>query len=145
MKSTNGLRQFAKQLEQLSAKEKDEFYVQCLKELAARFLAKVIKRTPALSGTLRRGWTNVNNIHVIKVGKNYQVTIANYMNYASYVEYGHRQEVGRYVPAIGKRLTKGWVPGKFMMTISAKEVETEKQEIIEQRLAKFLKEALHVT
>ena len=29
------------------------------------------------------------------------------MEYASYVEYGHRQEPGRYVPALGKRLKNG--------------------------------------
>ena len=35
--------------------------------------------------------------------------------YAPHVEYGHRQEVGRYVPAIGKRLVKSWVPGQYFL------------------------------
>lgn len=34
------------------------------------------------------------------------------VEYAAYVEYGHHQQVGRYVPAIGKRLVKSFVPGK---------------------------------
>lgn len=34
------------------------------------------------------------------------------VEYAASVEYGHHQEVGRYVPAIGKRLVKSFVPGK---------------------------------
>lgn len=33
--------------------------------------------------------------------------------YAPHVEFGHRQEVGRYVAAIGKRLVVPWVYGQF--------------------------------
>ena len=33
------------------------------------------------------------------------------VEYAPYVEFGHHQEVGRYVPAIGKRLVREFVPG----------------------------------
>ena len=35
--------------------------------------------------------------------------------YAPFVEYGHKQQVGRYVPAIGKRLVGPWVEGKPFM------------------------------
>lgn len=34
------------------------------------------------------------------------------VTYAPYVELGHNQEVGRYVPAIGKRLVASHVDGK---------------------------------
>ena len=40
------------------------------------------------------------------------VYIGTNVEYAPYVEYGHKQEVGRYVPAIGKRLVKPHVPAK---------------------------------
>lgn len=33
-------------------------------------------------------------------------------DYAPYVEFGHAQQPGRYVPAIGKRLVRDFVPGK---------------------------------
>jgi len=33
------------------------------------------------------------------------------VEYAPYVEFGHRQEPGRYVPAIGKRLVASYVDG----------------------------------
>lgn len=33
------------------------------------------------------------------------------VRYAYWVHEGHRQQVGRYVPAIGKRLVKPWVEG----------------------------------
>jgi len=35
--------------------------------------------------------------------------------YAVYVETGHSQQPGRYVPAIGKRLVASWVEGKWYM------------------------------
>jgi phage gpG-like protein len=40
------------------------------------------------------------------------VYIGTDVEYAPYVEFGHRQEVGRYVPEIGKRLVKAYVPAK---------------------------------
>ena len=40
------------------------------------------------------------------------VVIGTNVEYGKYVELGHRQEVGRYVPAIGKRLVRAHVPGK---------------------------------
>lgn len=40
------------------------------------------------------------------------VYIGTDVEYAPYVEFGHRQEVGRYVPAIGKRLVNAYVPAK---------------------------------
>jgi len=38
--------------------------------------------------------------------------VATNVKYAPYVELGHHQEPGRYVPAIKKRLVRDWVPGK---------------------------------
>ena len=40
------------------------------------------------------------------------VYIGTNVEYAPYVELGHSQEPGRYVPAIGKRLVAAWVNGK---------------------------------
>ena len=34
------------------------------------------------------------------------------VEYAPYVELGHRQQPGRFVPKIKKRLVRAWVPGK---------------------------------
>ena len=61
------------------------------------------------------------------------------MNYAAYVEFGHRQEVGRFVPAIKKRLVKPWVKGKFMLTISEHELEGQMENIIAKRIENWLK------
>ena len=64
--------------------------------------------------------------------------ISNSTPYASYVEFGHRQTPGRYVPAINRRLKKGWVQGQFMMTISEKEIQESAPKILEQRVKEFL-------
>jgi hypothetical protein len=175
------LKAFQKRLERAAnGEEKQQFYEECAKELAARFLAKVIKRTPVGKGTfekvtlkngnikqkritqggvLRRGWTAkteaeaesgsvanplqyAQSLKINKVGRNYQITIINPVSYASYVEFGHRQEPGRFVQAIGKRLKAGWVKGQFMMTISEKELQAEAPRIVKKKIAAFLKEVL---
>ena len=153
-----GLEEFQKNLAKLQKPE--DFVESCAKELAARLLAKVIKRTPVRDyskevtvtaqrngkkhkkgeqytkrvntsgkqgGTLRRGWISesqteaesgkgspnkdeiLNYVNRLKAdcsdGK-LKITIANPVEYASYVESGHRQ-----------RKKKGfrWVEGHLMM------------------------------
>ncbi len=151
-------RQLKNLQEKLNKLQRDDFQAFCeevAKELAARLLAKVIKRTPVgqyepssgkTGGTLRRGWTAkteeeamkgavpgakayVDSLNVAKVGEVYQIEIINPVHYASYVEYGHRT-----------RNHKGWVPGKFMLTISANELETQAPKILEKKILKYLGE-----
>ena len=158
---TRQLREFQKKLERMQ-KDNNEFLEACAKELAARLLAKVIKRTPVgdysdtydleddgenkflvmsdkQGGTLRKGWSTSE---ITKVGDTYQVEVFNDTKYASYVEYGHRQKPGRYVSAIGKRLKKGWVEGRFMLTISEQELQRDAPRILEKKIEKMLKEGL---
>lgn len=82
-------------------------------------------------GALKRGWiglstsgsepsaseieTFVQGLPVKKTGTRRSITISNNVEYAPYVEYGHRQRPGRYVPVIGASLTSAWVPGQFML------------------------------
>lgn len=87
-------------------------------------------------GTLRRGWAvkpPVNENGACKM------EIFNPIEYASYVEYGHRQTPGRYVPALGKRLKVSWVPGQFMLTKSVEEVRSKVDVIVRRKLEKMLK------
>ena len=128
----------------------NQFIESCTKELAARLLAKVIKRTPVgedHGGTLRRGWTTqangsgaegmkskgasqyVDTLKVHHFGDTYVIEIVNPVEYASYVEFGHRTPNH-----------KGWVQGKFMLTISEQEVENAAPAILEKKLQKFLGE-----
>lgn len=123
------------------------FIESCAKELAARLLAKVIKRTPVgqypkssgkKGGTLRRGWTAgksqaavayANGLKVNHYGDQFVIEIVNPVEYASYVEFGHRTRGG-----------KGWVEGKFMLTVSEQEVQASSRRILENKLKKKLEE-----
>ncbi len=136
----------------------DKFCEDCAKELAARLLSKVIKRTPVgqypsstgkVGGTLRRGWTGDKDVNprtyakslpITKIGNTYQIEVINPVEYGSYVEFGHRQEPGKFVPSIGKKLKKGWVKGRFMLTISENEINSQADKIIEKKLMKILGE-----
>lgn len=88
-------------------------------------------------GTLRDAWT-VQPVE--KVGDSYVVTVVNNTEYASYVEFGHRQKPGRYVPALGKSLTANWVEGQFMLTISEEKLRSQLPRILEKKVYMLLKE-----
>lgn len=78
--------------------------------VAAEALADVRRRTPVRTGRLRAGWRS----RAVRKGSSYDIALENDVPYAGAVESGHRQTPGRYVPAIGKRLKRGRVPGKHM-------------------------------
>ena len=131
----DGLKEFQKIIEDME-KEKDQLMIDTIKELAARLLRKVIKRTPSDTGNLRRNWV-VSDVR--KNDSNYEIEVSNSTEYASYVEFGHRQTPGRFVPAIGKRLKKSWVKGKFMLTISEDELKRQAPAVIEKKITAWLK------
>lgn len=143
-----GLENFRKNIEKsLGSNQINEFIESCAKELAARLLAKVIKRTPVgqypkssgkKGGTLRRGWTGeksqsastyAQGLKVHHFGGVYVIEIINPVKYAPYVEFGHRTRGG-----------DGWVEGKFMLTISEQELERDAPKILENKLKKKLGE-----
>lgn len=114
-----------------------------------------------VGGTLRRGWTakteaeaeaesgsspDINaflaNAEVEHTGNGYSITIKNCCSYASYVEYGHRQEPGRFVPQLGMRLKASWVPGQFMLKISEEELKTQAPAIIDRKVRDFIRRHL---
>lgn len=65
--------------------------------------------TMVKSGRLRRGWA-------FKVNPDFKsITLYNDVEYAKAVNDGHKQEVGRYVPAIGKKLKAPMVRGQHML------------------------------
>ena len=139
----SGLEKFRDELNKLQ--DPDEFVESCAKELAARLLRIVVKRTPVgeypkstgkKGGTLRRGWTGqkrssakgyADSLTVHHFGDTYVIEIVNPVEYASYVEYGHRTANH-----------KGWVKGKFMMTISEQELEKIAPRVLENKIKKYL-------
>lgn len=138
------LKEFVQRVEnELGAANMEIFIESCAKELAARLLTKTIKRTPVgqyahrVGGTLRRGWTAeqqqnvtayVNSLNVAHNSNVYTIEIVNPVEYAPYVEFGHRTRNG------------GWVEGLFMLTISEQEVQNDAPKILEKKLQKKLGE-----
>lgn len=126
-----------KRLAVLNEQQMKLFYVAAAKELAARLLRKVKKRTPVgqypsgsgrTGGTLRRGWTVDTDVKVI--GDTYEITVFNPVEYAPYVEFGHRTANH-----------KGWVQGRFMLTRSEVELDAQAPGILERKLTKMIAEA----
>ena len=62
------------------------------------------------------------------------VIIGTPVEYALAVHEGHRQEPGRYVPAIGKRLVADFVPGKPFLRNAAQNHMQEYANLIKQSL-----------
>ncbi len=128
------LEAFQKNLEDASRHIR-EIEAQCAKGAAGRMLRSAAALTPTKTGYLRRGW----RIRVLRPANPAVVRVENPVKYASYVEYGHRQTPGRYVPAIGKRLVNGWVDGRLMLTKAAAQVEKDLPKIIDQEITNYLK------
>ena len=153
------LKDLRDRLEKFQQIDMDAFCSKMAKELAARLLRRVKQKTPVgqyevitytkkdgttisfnegkSGGTLRNNWKIKNT--VTKKGVVYEIEIFNPLEYASYVEYGHRQQVGRFVPHIGKRLKSGWVEGKFMLKISEEEIQAIAPSLLQKRLDEELR------
>lgn len=151
------LKKLQKQLNKIQQGNVEAFIEECAKELAARLLAKVIKRTPVgdypkstgkKGGTLRRGWTSKTHEEAASGGKSnaqayadsltiqhngntFVIEIVNPVEYASYVEFGHRTANH-----------SGWVQGRFMLTISEQEIQNIAPKVLEAKIKKFLGEYL---
>lgn len=146
-------------LAKLQSTDLDKFCRDMSRELAARLLSLVIPATPVgkykknsgkKGGTLRRGWTAktqaeamagsgntckevgafTKDLHISKQGTVYTIEIVNPVDYASYVEFGHRTPSG-----------KGWVNGKYFLTLSEQDLERLAPGVIERKLEAKLREA----
>lgn len=149
-------KELQKKLQKLQ-KNKEDLFESCIKTLAAELLRRVTKRTPVgyygkkvrrtarkdskyhqkgdiyyvhkssvggkNGGNLRRNW----RVNIHKSGSNYIAVISNAVPYAAYVEYGHRT-VNH----------KGWVLGKFMLTISEHELKEIAPQILKKKFDEFL-------
>lgn len=83
--------------------------------------------TPVKTGDLRRSWELKGPFFS---GTDISVELRNSKNYASFVENGHRQTPGRYVPAIGKRLKVSWVPGQHFLQKATNQTSNQIPQLI---------------
>lgn len=83
---------------------------------------------PVQTGNLKGSMTSEVNQEekAVYVGTN--------VEYAPFVEFGHHQEVGRYVPAIGKRLVREFVPAKPFLKPAIENHMDEYKHILESEL-----------
>lgn len=153
------LKQFSKNVKNLSKKEMDGICEKILREMALRFLTEVIRLTPVArsrrnytGGTLRRGWvlnkpqrrlTNktkptpqeierfVNTLKFKKVGKYYTITVTNPIEYAKFVNYGHRTRGG-----------KGWVQGYHFVEKAEDYINKNQNKIFKRIFEEKLKRGL---
>ncbi len=155
--SADDMKKLQKQLNEIKEYQINAFIDGCAKELAARLLAKVIKLTPVgqyskssgkKGGTLHRGWTSktheeaasggrssasayVDSLKIHHYGNMIVIEIINPVEYASYVEYGHRTTNH-----------KGWIQGQFMLTISEQQIQSIAPKVLESKIKSFFKEHL---
>lgn len=125
--------------EQALARAVDEQYPEEFRsmviQVAMELQGKVKEKTPKRTGRLQNAWT-VGEIR--KRGNDYIFEVYNNVEYAEAVEWGHRQEAGRYVPALGKRLKAETVKGAHMMELSLQELETVLPGFLQEWLNNFL-------
>ena len=133
------IRALQKNIERIQQVDMAAFCTECSKEIAKRLLALVIPRTPVgqypsgsgkVGGTLRRGWTAAENVTVTKEGDTYTVIISNPVEYAPYVEFGHRTRGG------------GFKDPQFMLTMSEEKLRTIIPKLLERKVKKMLQEVL---
>ena len=91
--------------------------------------------TPVDTGDLRRSWELTGPD---KKGSKFEMDLANPLEYVEFVEYGHRQEPGRFVPAIGKRLVADYVPGSYMLRDGTRRLEENLEPAVKKEVRKAI-------
>lgn len=112
------MEEYKRKLELLRDSCLNDIIVNATNEIAQRIFALTVDNTPVDSGFLKNGW----DIESEQDGLRYKVTIFNNVEYAIYVEYGHRTT------------SDGWVKGKFMFTIAKETVKPQINKIVEKHL-----------
>lgn len=119
-----GLKEFQKQLQKLQ--KPDEFVEAFAKELAQRLYRELIQNTPYITHTLQRGWSIAE---IKKEGNTYIIEIVNPVEYASYVNYGHRTiKIDGY----------GWCPGILFVEQAVQNIENISKPLLEKRMNEYL-------
>ena len=132
------VQEFAKKVEdQISAGVLKQKIAQSTRRIGEQSLKTLKANTPVDKGNLRRSWTT-DGPNIGAGG--WTIKLINNANYASWVEEGHRQTPGRYVPAIGKRLKASWVDGHFFMRNSMGQIEKQIPSLLDPEVAKVMRD-----
>ena len=116
--NTTEWKKMQEKLQKISQNSKDDSLAYFLKgfmvEMAERVIAKTKPRTPVDTGALRQAWI-LGDVH--RDGNNISVEILNGMEYATFIEYGHK--------IVRNGIEVGWCNGRFMLTISINEIRNQ--------------------
>lgn len=132
--------QFQKKLQKLDKKIKNDVCKHVANGLAAKLLKQTKQKTPVgqypkgtgkVGGTLKRGWKTKG----MKLPNGYKATVFNQVEYAPYVEFGHR------IVKNGK--TVGFVQGRHMLAKSREEIAKIADDYAQKTVQQMIKEAIH--
>lgn len=121
----------------------NEYCEKITKEIVAVLHKALINNTPVDFGTLQAFWQTDENYAYLVERKNggFEVTLINKAKYATWVNDGHKQRPGRFIPGYwvgnhfrydpnadgGMQLKKSWVDGRFFVENSILQVENSSQ------------------
>lgn len=123
----SSISKFKAEIERLNGAEKSLLIKRILSKVSSDFLGRVKRYSPYLSGNLNRKWfigklennTGIYERRVYNTAKSEKGA-----PYPVYVNDGHKQTPGRYVPAIGKRLRRSRIPGQKFLEKALAETES---------------------
>lgn len=99
------------------------FIEKSLENVGEQALRQLKTNTPVDTGNLRRGWVSEGSSYG---AGGWQVKLANHVEYAYFVENGHRTRGGN-----------GWVPGQFFMKNSTEAIQRQLPQLIDPALYVF--------
>ena len=142
------LTEFTKRLEN---SDLDLTFERITKDISKALLNRIKGYTPVLDYDLLNAWDK-NKFLVTETVNGYEVLLVNDMEYAVWVNDGHKQRPGRFVPGIwlsanrfqyiegyprGMVLKKDWVKGRFFVEKGIKSLKNTRE--IEQIIMRELK------
>ena len=128
----NSFEDMIKEAELASRKTEDIIYDE-FNNVGIECVAEIKANEPVVTGNLRR---SITSGEVELNGNEYSMAVGSSLSYARYVEEDHKQEVGRYVPAIGKKLKKEFVPGNHVIKDSVDLYQPKLIKRIQERVEK---------
>ncbi|WP_342556650.1 HK97 gp10 family phage protein [Lysinibacillus sp. FSL P4-0201] len=117
------VKQLAEKMKELTIAS-GKIHKKVAERIAQLTIRKVKMLTPVGTGDLRNNW----KYHIIKQGDTYKIIIYNNLEYALFVEKGHR------IVIAGR--TVGFVDGQFMLELTEQEMERLAPRIWEREIEK---------
>lgn len=117
------VKQLAEKLKELTIAS-GRIHKKVAERIAQLAIRKVKMLTPVDTGDLRNNW----KYHIVKEGDTYKIVLYNQVEYALFVEKGHR------IVIAGR--TVGYVDGQFMLELTEQEMERIAQRMWEREIEK---------